>query len=502
MSMCIDKVSGYLEYLTDGLLKQKSPPKIPVVGEPPIMKDVINVKKANFVIQAHSGVGKTTFGLILYHKARLGELPGHDVIYIDMRGAAEAVRELGMFSEEKILRILFDHGSDEFKKVHEKIYATRELHLKCETFYKCLEKYYSDIDKRYSRKLIVVFDELDRVYQWDVVNKTLIDWFSKTRKFYDETFYVPLKLIILLPKVLKVKELSEALKHANEAAAVFTEFKELEISEEVLRGYIRNLGDRVNPVFKNILKYNGFNRLLKTLANIQSGRHIFPLLWKALSESVCKAVNNQVQDDVETFLKDIKELHDIDSNSLLDPLIIGIAEGMPFKTLYSRSRSAVIEMWEEGFNKLCVEGRGDVEGPRPLRIGYQNFICNLSSSTFIWMTLEKNISIETLRKIMFNILNVIGEPPSLINVVALVPKFSRGIGITNLRVGGEGERGRRGSSTRSITSEFKFKYRTLSAGELLSILSVAGLGGVDPMIADHIIKEIGQDIKSLIMRAG
>jgi hypothetical protein len=513
---CVSRLSRCLEKLTDDLLKKKDPPTKPIVGEPPLIDLIVNVRKSNFVIEAHTGGGKTTLGLTLYHKARLGEILGYDIIFVNLREAVEALKLRKEDFEKRILSMIFDHESDEYRSAEKHIYATVKLKIKCASFYECIEEF-QRFSEEHRRRLIVLFDEFERAYNdWGIVERTLTNWFSDTRRFYDKTGNVPIKLVTLLPKVLRVDEFEVNLRSTNEAVAVFTEFRELRITDEVLRSYIWNLGNHVNPIFKSLLGYNGFKRLLSILGKLQSGRYVFPRLWEAIARSVCEAVNGQIEGDEEMFLRRLKDIRlpDIDVDLVVDPLVVGIAEGKPFRTQYTRSRSTVIEIWENGFSSLCEKVRNSLlggvrsgEAIRPLRIGYLNFICK-SDETFIWLTLEKSVDIKTLKTVGITILEAMGGIPASLSIIALIPEFARGvpersltIPVTRESLGVERERegGRRRATEqarREITVEYK--YRTLKAEELLSIASKGGLVGFDIVIADKVIEELAHDIVSLI----
>jgi len=418
MSLCVSKLSSCLERLTDEMLKHKNPSHKPIVGDIPLISHVTSVKKGNFVIEAHTGAGKTTLGLMFYHKARLNEIPEYDVIYINLREIT-GVLKLGREKlSEELLTIIFNHDSDEFKKAEEHIYSSTKLNIKCDKLYECINEY--NRIKR-DKKLIIVLDEFERVYDWGVIGRVLNEWFSDTRRFYDDTGLVPLKLVILLPKVLKVRDFEASLKTTNEAVAVFTEFRILNITEDVLRNYIMNLSTDVNKRFARLLMYDGFRQLVKVLSRLQTGRYIFPKLWKAISISVCKAVNGVVEGDEEEFLRKLNvDPLDIDVDEILDPLVTGISEGKPFRT--TGSKSAVIDMWEKGFSNLCLEVRGSLPGVTisesgelsPLKIGYMDFICK-PNDVYVWITLGKNIDISNLKTIGNKILERIKVSNSIRN---------------------------------------------------------------------------------------
>jgi hypothetical protein len=502
MSECVNRIAGYLEDLTDKRLKEKNSEQLPVVGELPLIKLIADVKKGNFVIDAHTGAGKTTLGLTLYHKAKHKEeeLSAYDVIYINLREISEKDKEFKQFNQEKILKIIFDHESEEHKKVAECIYATTKLQLKPQSqktplLYEYIKEYYQNIIKDPNKKrLIVVIDEFERAYKWDVIPQTLTEWFSSTRKFYDETYAVPLKLVILLPKILSLKKnIEETLQTANEAAFVFTEFRELKIDEGILNSYLNNLINKENIKISSLQKKPGFRRLIKTLSKLQSGRYIFPTLWKAISTSICQTVNGQISGNIKDFLSNLDkiDLKDVNPDAFLNELVIGITEGKPFRTY---SKSEAIEIWDTGFHSLCKELKQEKEGIKPLKIGYQDFIHILNNNTFVWMTLEKNLKIMTFKKIAYKISEVIGAPVNLLNIIVLAPEFTRGASVKNMKIDKIDE------NKRKHTIQLMFKYRILGAEELLSIATLGGLEGFDQIIASQVIKELVDDINDLIKK--
>jgi len=498
ISLCVSRLSSCLERLTDGMLRNKNPPHKPIVGDLPLTLHITSVKKGNFVIEAHTGAGKTTLGLMLYHKARLNEIPEYDVIYVNLRETAK-VLDLGReeFSE-KILTAIFNHESDEYKKAENYIYSSTKLHIECSKFYECVNEY-SKIGQY--KKLIVVLDEFERAFDWGVVARVLNEWFSVTRKIDEGTGLVPIKLVILLPKILKVRDFEASLRSTNEAVAVFTEFKTLNITEDVLRSYIRNLSSNVNNQFAHLLLYKEFERLIKVLSRLQSGRYIFPKLWEAISISVCRAVNGVIQGSEEEFLRRFNvNLPDININEVVDPLVIGISEGKPFKT--TSSKSTAIDMWERGFSNLCVKVRNHLLGVigseelKPLKIGYMDFVCK-PNDAYIWITLGKKINVNNLKTIGNKILESIGlATPLEINVVALIPKFTKGI-LTEGKLRFTTEEGRE-SRRRRLEIIMKIKQKTLETEELLSIATKGGLIGFDDVIASNTIDELAHDIASMI----
>jgi hypothetical protein len=501
MSICEDAITKYLEDLTDTLLPIKAPSQRPIVGESRQLIDLIlNVKKANFVLEAHTGAGKTTFGLTLYHKVRLGEIQRYDVIVVR---TSYVKRAIGGGIKE-LLKVIFDHNSNEHKKSSASVYSTTDLKLECRSLYECIDKYYSSRGKG-GKDLIVVLDELELAYGWDETTNTLIEWFSETRKYYDESGAIPVKLVILLPKVIRVRDLTQGLQAANPMAYVFTEFRELKIDEEVLVDYIRKLNGYISPVFGKLLPLKEFKRLLKVLIPLQSGRWIFPFLRKAIAKSICNAVNNQLKGSVEETLEALAtsgvSLPDIRAEEVLDKFIIGIVEGMPFK---ASSRAYAIQVWLNGFTELCKKILETQEIPQPMKIGFQDFILpNLRNNTLIWLSLRKTINKDVILEVVGKVvkeLNLLGTVSKL-KVILLYPTFTlaplQDVVIESKGVGkGPTTKG----TTREVKLELTFRYRALNAEELAAIISIGGVTSLDKSIADVVISELADDIKALQVR--
>jgi len=503
---CISKVKDCLERLTDQMLKEKDPPCEPIYADISLIPHITGIRKGNFVIEAHTGAGKTTLGLILYHKARLKEIPEYDVIYINLRQTKEALRIADAEFEQKILSVIFNHESAEHKKAEGYIYSSTELKIECSNIYNCIDGYRG---MWRGKRLIVVLDELERAIGWNVLARILTDWFTETRKFYENSGLIPVKLVVLMPKILRIKDFQQMLRENYEAVAVFTEFRTLSITESALRSYIENLAHHINQRLSRLLSHENFRLLIKVLSKLESGRYIFPKLWQAISTAVCSATGGTIEgSDLKSIVEGLKRpdinVQDVDIYSILDPTVVGIAEGKPFKT--EGSRAEVIEMWENGFSNLCDEVRSNLPGIKgretaglkPLRIGYTDFVCKLDE-TYAWLTLEKGLFRNTIVTVGNKILESLrATGATSINIVALVPEFTRGIPIREYKLERESKvesKGRRTKTTASIT--MRFKYRSLSTEELLSIATMGGLIGFDMEIARNIMNELAQDITSM-----
>jgi len=480
MSVCEDAINDYLDHLTDGLLCEKSPPRRPIVGEPRhFINLVVNVRKANFVFEAHTGAGKTTFGLTLYHKAKLGEIPGYDVVVV----RAGYIRDVISGDGGRLLKVIFDHDSEEHKRSSKYVYSTSTLNIECRSLYECIVEY-----SRGGKKLIVVLDELEQAYEWAQATETLVRWFSETRRFNDERGAVPLKLVVLLPKVLKVRELERTL---GRNVAVFTEFRELKVDESILENYVLELGKHVSQAFLSLLHYREFRRLLKVLGELQSGRWIFPYLRRAIAKSVCEAINNQLQGDVGQVLRSLSvPLPMVKVEEVLDRFIIGIAEGRPFRVY---SKSDAIRVWSQGFAELYKRYLGTGEILTPSRVGYRDFIANIGRSTLLWLTLRKNVDKSAALEVLSKRLMGLEVPERRLKVLVLYPSSSSTDAERTLIV----EKPVAREPRRRVTIEVNLRYRALSPEELMAIATLGGFVGLDINIAERVVGELVDDIKHL-----
>ncbi len=495
-SICVERVRQYLENLTDPLLKEKEPPREPVVGEDAgLITDIIEIKKGGFIVVAHTGAGKTTFGLTLYHKARRREI-GSDVLYVNLREVHEKIGSK-ILNYNNLVRFIFNHDSKEYQELRKHIYSTLELRLECSDFIDCLRKFSTNYK---GKKLILILDELERATDSPTRTQLIVNMFRDIRKFYDETNLVPVKLVILYPKIMEVQHIKEPLEVASQAASVFTEFRELKITDEILYSYLDNLANSVNRSFATIKTLPGFKRLIKVLATLQTGRYIFPKLQRAIAISLCSAVP-QIGDNPEmiggnTELKFV----DIQPDDVIDKTVVGIATGRPFRAGETRSRSTIIEMWTDGIREICSntyekifkrKGVGNIT-----KIGYQDFLCG-SDDVYIWFSLKKKITYDdqdVIKDVIIKGLDLRQVPRNFV-VIVLYPEYS------SIRISSESKHSTKiGKEQKTKKEEFTFTFRqkSLAAEELISIAVKGGLHGFDTEIANRIIEELVSDIEKLI----
>jgi len=494
---CVERVTKYLENLTDPLLKEKEPPREPIVGEDMgLITDITEIKKGGFIVVAHTGAGKTTFGLTLYHKARRREI-GSDVLYVNLREVSEKIGPK-IQNYNNLVRFIFNHDIKEYQELRNHIYSTLELRLECSDFIECLKKFSTNYkDKR----VILILDELERATDSPTRINLIINMLRDIRKFYDETNLVPVKLVILYPKILEVRYLKDTLETASSAAAVFTEFRELKITDEILYKYLNNLANNVNRSFVTIKTLPGFKHLIKVLATLQTGRFIFPKLQRAIAISLCLAFP-QIGDNPEILAEDTElKFIDIQPDDVIDKTVVGIATGRPFRTGETRSRSTLIKMWTDGTREICSDAyekifkRKGVENIT--KIGYQDFLCSLSDDVYIWFSLKKKITYndqDVIKDIIIKGLDRRQAPRNFV-VIALYPEYS------TVRISSESKHVVKIEKEQKAKKEeftFIFRQKSLTPEELISIAVKGGMHGFDTEIANRIVDELINDIEKLI----
>ncbi len=495
-SICVEKVRQYLENLTDPLLKEKEPPREPVVGEDTgLINDIIEIKKGGFIVVAHSGAGKTTFGLTLYHKARRREI-GSDVLYVNLREVQEKIGSK-ILNYNSIVRFIFNHGSKEYQELRKYVYSTLELRLECSDFIDCLRKFNTNYR---GKRLILILDELERATDSQTRAELIVNMLRDIRKFYDETNLVPVKLVILYPKIIEIQHIKETLKDASQATAVFTEFRELKITDEILYSYLDNLANSVNRSFVTIKTLPRFKRLIKVLATLQTGRYIFPKLQRAIAISLCSA-DPHIGDNLEiiggnTELKFV----DVEPDNVIDKTVVGIATGRPFRAGETRSRSTIIDMWTDGIRGICSNAYEKIFKRKGVvsitKIGYQDFLCG-SDDIYIWFSLKKEITYDdqdVIKNIIVKGLDLRQAPRNFV-VIVLHPEYS------TIRISSESKHSikiEKEQKTKKEEFTFTFRQRSLTVEELISIAVKGGLHGFDTEIANKIIEELTSDIEKLI----
>jgi hypothetical protein len=488
-------VRQYLENLTDPLLKEKEPPREPVVGEDMgLMTDIIEIKKGGFIVVAHTGAGKTTFGLTLYHKARRREI-GSDVLYVNLREVHEKIGSK-ILNYNNLVRFVFNHGSKEHQELQKRVYSTLELRLECSDLIDCLRK----LNTNYKdKKLILILDELERATDSPKRTELIVNMLHDIRKFYDETNLVPVKLVILYPKIMEVQHIKDTLGRASEAATVFTEFRELKITDEILYSYLDNLANSVNRSFATIKTSPGFKELIKVLATLQTGRYIFPKLQRAIAISLCSA-DPHIGDNPEIIGGNTElKFDDVKPDDVIDKTVVGIATGRPFRAGGTRSRSTIIEMWTDGIREICSNAYEKIFKRKGIvnviKISYQNFLCG-SDNVYIWFSLKKEITYDdqdVIKDIIVKGLDLRQAPRNFV-VMVLYPEYS------TIRISSESKHSikiEKEQKTKKEEFTFTFRQRSLTVEELISIAVKGGLRGFDTEIANKIIEELVSDIEKL-----
>lgn len=510
MDTCIRTLMEKFEYLTERLLKEKDPIMRPVVAEPSHINLIMNVRKGNFVITAHAGAGKTTLGLLLYHKARLGELSGYDVVYVNVRDLKGL--HTSRLKTDQILEAIFNENSNLGEKARKAgvIYSSiSRLDINCKVPLECIEYF----DKRYeNKKLILVIDELERgIEEVDAIN-FIIDWFVATRNYYDKTFMIPIKVVVMLPKVISlIRTLSEHIKQrGGESVTVFTEFRELAITSDILRDYFIKLNSTLDGALINLSRCNEFNELIKILGYMISGRFSISMLRRAISNAICRSLSPDI--NIET-INNVKELAMVLNKALAntklcinlediaDPVLFGIIKGKPFRAPSPYTKGDMIDMWKGSADNLCKD-LGSMTGA--IRYGYQNFVCRVDVRTtgtpILWLTLAKSVGTNDIKGIVTKLIHTLSEHEELPNTIALLillPEFTKGL-IAEQKITIPIPQSKKPSTkTKYTTITVNLKARRLGNEELIS-LAFKGKPDlqIDSDIANNIYKELLMELKS------
>ena len=530
---CTKNVADFLRWVTDELLKERvrtaqrgGAQLRPVVGEPPLINVILHASKGNFIIAAHTGAGKTTLGLLLYHKAVRGELPGYHTIYVNARALRDLLRDKGgpaELNESLILKAAFNEKSDIGKEAREQkaVYSSitdsgSSLDIACRELTECLQGLYEKVYKNGTR-LILFLDEMERVFDRSFRAQIISNWFTKVRAFYDKTGSIPVKVVVALPKVLgELEELKDQLRtHGGEHVVNFTELRELSVDAEVLSSYVDNLDRLLNGALSKLKEDKEFRRLLSVLGHMISGRFSMPILQDVISEAICEALGyafdpSHLKESLDKLRGKSITMSFTTEQAIKDPIILSIVEGKPFRAPTNLGRKSIVDSWKKAVTELCAGKDVDLRGTSPLRLGYQDYICGVNTGAvggtqILWFSLSKTITENKLSSILTNAINkgliqLSGRSPEEVYILLLVPHYGACMipdHRETLSLSLSASRRKSETSARRVVLNINFKSRILTTDELLAIAS-KGFSHLylDTMIADQIYKELKGDLKS------
>ena len=427
---CVERFQKYLEKLSSESLSKPTLVKHLVVGEPPVTKVILNTMKANFIISAHTGAGKTTLGRLLCAKALRGEASGYQVTYVNLRELKNLLA--GGLDQARLIETLFNAQSEMGVKARKEnvICSSISSNYICNDIKKCLERLYES-----DTRLIVYLDEIERAFEWGELSKIIVPWFINTREFYDKTNSIPLKIVVALPKVLqKLSTLEEQIRTVGgDQTWVFTEIRELHVDTQVLFDYSRKLNDALGGILNKVIHSNEYKKLLEVLGQLISGRFSVPLLQKAISTYLCGALNNNYDPNLspeENLRKHGSiEVKPTDIETVIEsPVLIGIIEGKPYKESSNVGKREIINKWKASISKLCKD-LGSISPP--ITQGYQNFICRVNVTggiDVLWFTLAKKLDYKTIKTVISKIMEEISVGSTKrFNILLLIPDFAKGL---------------------------------------------------------------------------
>ena len=497
---------SYLEEITDKALREVQPQYMPVVGLPSTLLNLLHIEKGMFIFEAYTGGGKTTFGRALFHMSRIGNIP-FNVTYIDVAQLRrdESIEDSATLME-RIVDIMLKPKSFSTKgyvmTTENKDFVGAERQP--------FEKSLNNIRGRH----VVVIDELEKTVESAIASKYIPSWALALRLHYNRTGEIPLKIIVLLSKVIPYTErLTTAIARLGRDVEVFVEARSLELDFAVLRDYLEKLNKHFKlrglnkELIGELIDTKSCEDLAKLLANIENGRYIFPHLRRAIADSIVKLLSNvNLTISVNTINDVIKALNSVNakiSPNIKDYIgyeIIAIAKDRYYGIGYGR-RDA-IKCWSEGLEELCRKVSEDPKYDPPFLSRELNYvICQVSPrislDTFLWLSLADVIREVAYDKVIGKVLKALGAPRQpvrgaarregprrVFKILLLARKQSYPFVIESRVIGG---------------AEFKFKVYGLSKDEILALLGITKrYFYIDPEVSEYIIDDLARNIGALL----
>jgi hypothetical protein len=488
-----------MEELTDKRIKESSPAAKPIVGvDRDLMDLILHVAKGFYVIEAHTGAGKTTFGLTLYHMSRVNEIQER-VTYINLRLLWDkaGVNDENRFIDE-LERIIAKPVSGRGRYGYEVVYTTVERDFESEGLRELLDEL-SGVRKRY----IVVLDELERIRLGAVSIQRLIGWARTLREYYDIKNLIPLKVLLLVPKAIEYRGYVDNIRRLGDHVWVFTEVRSLNVNTNILRDYLKALGEHFRSlgfsgsIVGDVIDERSLETLINYLVYLESGRYAFSILRKAIADCITKYLNGKNIDNEKSLISELnnaltsrKPPVEVEVGKYTDPKVKSLIDGRFYGIDVSKREA--INTWVRGLGRV-------------LEMQYQNIslisrelnfiIYQLNPTIFAWLTFKKPLTINDYKKAAKKIANIIsgisgrGEgrerrPPPLIKVLVLKPFTATGYYEPEMTYQG---------------LRFQFIPKDLELQEIISMMvlgSTRATVGVDPNLAEIIARELASRLRA------
>jgi len=492
-------VNDNLREITDETIRKKQPEDMPVVGLPKPLQDLLlTIDKGIFIIEAHTGGGKSTFGKMLYHLARKGSIP-YDVTYIDatmMKREENASSDVFLIEKiEKVVVKPFENSNKDSVMTT----ATINYGEGDQKFEDILSK----IDES-NKKYLIIIDELEKAIDVALAGDRIAKWATAIRNYYNKTGKIPVKLIILLTKVLEYSgSMLDKIDKEGKDVKVFTEYRNLKIDNNTLWDYLKALntyfkskGLNKKDLIGGVIDEKSIKKLTELLSNIENGRYIFPILRDAIADSIEKFLSGyskEIQriDDVIKLLNDTENKPIvINAESYVDQAIVAITSDRYYKI--SRNKKEAIKLWNEGVKGLSTIVADKIGNytPQTISMELNHFIYQISPSSFLWLSLARVTRVNTYEKTIKKISRVYEQAGKgkqvkrIVDVLLLKPERRPAALVGQKTIGGV---------------EFRFKIHDLDIEEVLALLGVTGKFNLDKSTSEIIVNELANTLtKTLI----
>jgi hypothetical protein len=493
-------VYGYLNKITDETLYEKEPKDLPVVGLPNYLMDLLRIKKGIFIIEAHTGGGKSTFGKILYHLAKKRYIP-YNVTYID----AAVMRREENISEDILIEKIKEAMIKPFEYDQKnKKYIMTTVNINYSDDAQKFEDLLSKVDE-FGKEYLIIIDELEKVMSVELTSEAIAKWARDIRDYQNKTGKIPVKLLILLTKVLGFTvTLLKKIEDEGMDVKVITEYRNLRIDSSILENYLEELNShfRVKGLAKNlvgeVIDEKSIKKFTALLTNLENGRYIFPLLRDAIADCIEKFLSGYSEKEkIQNFNELIKALNDTESKPIVisaenyvDKAIVAITNDRYYKI--SRNKKEAIKLWNEGVKGLStlVASRIGNYNSQIISMELNHFIHQISPSSFLWLSLARvtreNTYEKTITKISKVLEQVTGkrkQAKKIVEVILLKPEKRPAAIVDPKTISG---------------IEFRFKIHDLTNEEILALLGITGKFNLDEASSEIIIIELADTLAKMI----